>query len=84
MMAPNHNGGMTYQTNEKHITNSREYFVGVDKLAIYCYNNRFLLHAVTNNLLKYLSKSDIEKTLQMLCLRVFDPPRLAPYRRAGG
>jgi len=30
-MAPNNNWGMTYQTNEKHLTNLREYFVGVVK-----------------------------------------------------
>ena len=45
---------MTYQTNVKHLTNLREYFVGVIKLAFYCYNNRFLLRVFTNNLLKYL------------------------------
>jgi hypothetical protein len=66
---------MTYQINEKHLTNVREYFVGVDKIAIYCYNNRFLLHVFTNNLLNYLSNWT-SKTRKMLCLRVFDPPRL--------
>ncbi len=35
-LAPNNNKGMTYQTNEKHLTNLREYFVGVVKLAINC------------------------------------------------
>ena len=54
MLAPNNNRGMTYQTDEKHWTNLREYFVGVVKLAIYCYNNLFLLRVFTNNLLKYL------------------------------
>ena len=45
---------MTYQTDEKHLTVFPEYFVGVVKLAINCYNNRFLLCVFTNNLLKYL------------------------------
>ena len=54
MLAPNNNRGMTYQTDEKHWTNLRESFVGVVKLAIYCYNNLFLLRVFTNNLLKYL------------------------------
>jgi hypothetical protein len=34
MLAPNNNGVMTYQTNEKHLTIFPEYFVGVVKLAI--------------------------------------------------
>jgi hypothetical protein len=34
MLATNNNKGMTYQTNEKHLTNLREYFVGMVKLAI--------------------------------------------------
>jgi len=29
MLAPNNNMGMTYQTDEKHLTNSGKYFVGV-------------------------------------------------------
>jgi len=29
MLAPTNNRGMTYQTDEKHITNLQEYFVGV-------------------------------------------------------
>jgi hypothetical protein len=29
MMAPNSNRGVTYQTDEKHLTNSVKYFVGV-------------------------------------------------------
>jgi hypothetical protein len=36
MLAPYNNRGMTYQTNQKNITNLREYIVGVVKLAIYC------------------------------------------------
>ena len=60
--------GMTYQTNEKHLTIFPDYFVGVVELAIYCYNNFvgvvelaiycynncFLLLVFTNNLLKCL------------------------------
>jgi hypothetical protein len=36
MLAPNNNRGMTYQTNEKHLTIFPEYYVGVVKLPIYC------------------------------------------------
>ena len=38
MLAPNtnNNKGMTYQTDEKHLTIFPEHFVGVVKLAIYC------------------------------------------------
>ena len=52
MYSYNNNMGMTYQTNEKNLTNLREYFIGVVKLAFYCYNNRFLLLNFPNNLLK--------------------------------
>jgi len=51
---PNNNRGMTYQSDEKHLTNLREYLVGVVKLAINHYSNCFLLCVFTNNLLKYL------------------------------
>ena len=34
-MAPNNNKGMAYQTDEKHLTNLLEYFVGVIKLVCY-------------------------------------------------
>jgi hypothetical protein len=55
MVAPNNNNrGMTYQTNKKHLSIFPEYFIGVVKLAIYCYNNRFLFRVFTKNLLKYL------------------------------
>ena len=54
MLAPNNNRGMTYQTDEKHTTIFSEYFVGVVKLAHYCYITRFLWRVFTNNLLKYL------------------------------
>jgi hypothetical protein len=44
MLAPNNNRGMTYQTDEKHLTIFPEYCVGVGvvKLAINRYNNRIL------------------------------------------
>jgi len=29
MLVPNNNRGVTYRTDEKHLTNLREYFVGV-------------------------------------------------------
>ena len=48
MVAPNNNKGMTYQTDEKHLTVFPEYLVGVVKLAINCYNNCFLLSVFTN------------------------------------
>jgi len=35
MLAPNNNRGMTYQTEEKHLNNLLEYFVGAGKLACY-------------------------------------------------
>jgi len=63
MLALNNKRGMIYQTNEKHLTiqtNKKqltifpEYFIGVVKLAIYCYNNHFLFRVFTKNLLKYL------------------------------
>jgi len=43
MLTPNHNRGVTYQTDEKHLTNLREYFVGVVILACYALNTRLLL-----------------------------------------
>ena len=45
---------MTYQTDEKNLTIFPEYFVGVVKIAINRYNNRFLLRVFTNYLLTYL------------------------------
>jgi len=53
MFAPNNNGGMAYQNDEKHLTIFPEYFVGVVKLACYSINIR-LLCVFTNNLLKCL------------------------------
>jgi len=54
VLAPNNNRGMTYQTDEKHLTNLGEYSVGVVKLACYPLNTRLLLLVFNNNLLKYL------------------------------
>jgi hypothetical protein len=45
-MDPNNNNGITYQTDEKHLTNSTEYFVGAIKLAWYRLNTCFLLHVI--------------------------------------
>jgi len=42
MLAPNNNRGMKYQTDEKHLTNLLEYFVGVVKLACYSLNTCLL------------------------------------------
>jgi hypothetical protein len=42
LSCPNNNKVVTCQTDEKHQNNMAEYFVGVGKLAIYCYNTRFL------------------------------------------
>jgi hypothetical protein len=42
MLAPNNNRGMTYQTDEKNLNNMVENFVGVVKLAQYCYITHFL------------------------------------------
>ena len=39
---PNNNRGVTYQTDEKHLTIFPEYFVGVVNIVFNCYNNRFL------------------------------------------
>ncbi len=46
MLAPNNNRGMTYQTDEKHLNNMSEYFVGVVNTAFNCYNNRFLWRVI--------------------------------------
>jgi hypothetical protein len=54
MLAPNYNRGMTYQTDEKHLSIFPECFVGVVNLAHYCYTTRFLWRIFTNNLFKYL------------------------------
>jgi hypothetical protein len=56
MLTPNNNRGVTYQTDEKHLTNVREYFVGVVILACFVLNTRLLLRVFNNNLLKYYRK----------------------------
>ena len=43
MLAPNNNKGMTYQTDEKHLTNLTKYFVGTVKLASYCLSTCLLM-----------------------------------------
>jgi hypothetical protein len=42
MLAPNNNRGVTYQTDEKHLNNMSEHFVGVVNIVFNRYNNRFL------------------------------------------
>ena len=42
---------MTHQTDEKHVTNLTEYFVGVVKLACYCLTLVFYYVSFTNNYL---------------------------------
>jgi hypothetical protein len=46
MLAPNNNRGVTYQTDEKHLNNMPEYFVGVVNTAFNRYNNRFLWRVI--------------------------------------
>jgi len=62
MLAPNHNRGMTYQTDEKHLINLLEYFVGVVNIAFNCYNNCFVLRVFTNNCLKYVSNQTLKNS----------------------
>jgi len=83
MLAPNNNGGMPYQTEEKHLTIFPEYFVEVVKLAINCYNNHFLLRFFTNNLLKYLQNVTSKKLVKCHVYEIFGPPRLAPFHIHG-
>jgi len=56
MLAPNNNRGVTYQTDEKHLTNLREYFVGVVILACIALNTPLLLRVFNDNLPKYYKK----------------------------
>jgi len=51
---PNNNRGVTHQTDEKHLNNMSEYFVGVVNLVFNCYNNCFVLRIINHYLLKYL------------------------------
>ena len=46
MIAPNNSKGMTYQTDETHLTSLTEYFVGGVSIAFNCLNNRFLLRVI--------------------------------------
>ncbi len=43
---PNKNRGVTHQTDEKHLNNMSEFFVGVVNVAFNCYNNCFVLHFI--------------------------------------
>ncbi len=78
LSCPNNNRGVTHQTDEKHLHNMSEYFVGVVNIAFNRYNNRFALRIINHNLLKCY-KIRHRKTCKMSRLRVFHPPRLAPY-----
>jgi len=51
---PNNNLGVTHQTDEKHLNDMSEYFVGVVNIALNRYNNRFVLCIINHYLLKYL------------------------------
>ena len=51
---PNNNRGVTHQTDEKHLNNMSEYFVGVVNIAFNHYNNQFVLRIISHYLLKYL------------------------------
>jgi hypothetical protein len=45
-ITPYNNRGMTYQTDEKHLTSLIKYFVGGFSIAFNCLNNRFLLRVI--------------------------------------
>ena len=62
MLTPNNNRGVTYQIDEKHLTNLMEYFVGVVKLACYALNTRLLLRVFNDNLPKYYKKGTSENS----------------------
>jgi hypothetical protein len=51
---PNNNRGVTHQTDEKHLNNMSEYFVGVVNIAFNHYNKHFVLRVINHYLLKYL------------------------------
>jgi len=78
-MAHNNNRGMTYQTNEKHLTNLREHFVGAIIIACYCYNSCFLSHIFTNTQLKCSTNRTSKKLLKCYVLGDFDPTTCVPY-----
>jgi len=48
------NRGVTHQTDEQHLNNMSEYFVGVVNIAFNCFINRFVLRIINHYLLKYL------------------------------
>jgi len=62
MLAPNKNRGVTYQTDENHISKTIGYLVGVVKLACYSLNKCLLLRVFTNNHLKYLSNRTLKNS----------------------
>ena len=55
MLAPNNKRDMTYQTDEKHLTNLLEHFAGAVKLACYSSNTCLLFCEFTNYLLNSLT-----------------------------
>jgi hypothetical protein len=51
---PNNNRDVTHQSDEKHLNDMSEYFVGVVNIAFNHYNNQFVLRIISHYLLKYL------------------------------
>ena len=45
-VCPNNNRGVTYQTDEKHLNDMSEYFVGAVNIVFNHYNNRFPRHVI--------------------------------------
>ena len=84
MFSPNNNRGMTYESNPKHLSNFREYFIGVIKLTICCYSNHFLWCVFTNNLLKYLSNQTLKKLVKCYVYDFFGRPGLHHTKRMVG
>ena len=78
-MAKNFSRGMTYQWKAKDFANAREYLYGVANIVIQRYNTRLLKCRNSRGIGVPEQKRDIEKTRKMLRLRVFWPPRRAPY-----
>jgi len=64
---------MTYQTDEKHLNNMSEYFVGVVIIAFNRYNNRFLLSIKLAKSSVTKTKSVTVKTLKMSHFKSFRP-----------
>ena len=58
---PNNNMGVSHQTDEKHLNNMSEYFVGKGDIAFNRYNNRFELCIINHYLLKYIYKIEHRK-----------------------